>query len=67
VYSFSLHPEHFQPSGSCNMSLINKVELNVSTKAPPTDESYTYTVDVYSVNYNFLRISGGMAGLAYVN
>ena len=66
-YSFSIFPEQFQPSGSCNMSLINNIELNVSTKPPPTDETYTYTIDVYSVNYNFLRISGGMAGLAYVN
>jgi hypothetical protein len=60
VYSFSLHPEQFQPSGSCNMSRINNVQLQVST-APRT----TCDVVVYSRNYNFFRVTAGMGGLAF--
>jgi hypothetical protein len=66
TYSFSMYPENFQPSGSCNMSTIHKIELKVKSKSPPIAKTYKYDVDVYAVNYNFLRISGGMAGLAYV-
>jgi hypothetical protein len=65
-YSFSIYPENFQPSGSCNMSTIHKIELNLKSKPPPIPDTYKYDVDVYAVNYNFLRVSGGMAGLAYV-
>jgi hypothetical protein len=64
VYSFSLFPEQFQPSGACNMSRINKIELKTSV-IPPSDANYNYSMDVYIVNYNFLRVTGGLGGLAY--
>ena len=60
VYSFSLRPEEFQPSGSCNMSRINSVQLYVTT-APNT----TCDVVVYARNYNFFRVAAGMGGLAF--
>ena len=60
VYSFSLYPERFQPSGECNMSKINSVQLCVSI-APGVQCSLV----VYAVNYNFLRIASGMAGIAF--
>ena len=63
VYSFSLYPEQFQPSGACNMSRINKIELN--TNIITNNESYDYDLFVYVVNYNFLRITAGLAGLAF--
>lgn len=65
VYSFSLHPESFQPSGTCNMSRINKIELKTEIKKIPTDETYNYDMFVYVVNYNFLKITGGLAGIAF--
>tara|TARA_Y100000389_G_scaffold204853_1_gene260190 strand:+ start:1112 stop:2455 length:1344 start_codon:yes stop_codon:yes gene_type:complete len=65
VYSFSLHPESFQPSGTCNMSRINKIELKTEIKKIPTDETYSYDMFVYVVNYNFLKITGGLAGIAF--
>jgi hypothetical protein len=64
VYSFSLMPEQFQPSGSCNMSRINSIELKTSI-IQPSDNTYKYNMHVYVVNYNFLRIAGGLGGLAY--
>ena len=65
VYSFSLYPENFQPSGSCNMSRINKIQLQSERIALPTDATYKYDMYVYVVNYNFLRITAGLAGLAF--
>jgi hypothetical protein len=71
VYSFSLLPEQFQPSGSCNMSRINKIELKTETikpKSKPTttdSDIYNYDMRVYVVNYNFLRVKGGLGGLAF--
>ena len=60
VYSFSLHPEHFQPSGSCNMSRINNVQLHVTTASKKKCD-----IVVYSRNYNFFRVAAGMGGLAF--
>lgn len=71
VYSFSLLPEQFQPSGSCNMSRINKIELKTETIKPKSkltttdSDIYNYDMRVYVVNYNFLRVKGGLGGLAF--
>jgi hypothetical protein len=111
MFSFSLEPEKYQPSGSVNMSMINKVTLDFETSIPPIDPEisdvlnnksdpttsahirnsfgiqsenmgsggndflsyvtdkeifqYTYNLNLYVVNYNVLKIMGGMAGLAY--
>jgi len=61
VYSFALKPEEHQPSGSINMSRIEGVNLllNLSTGTSPT------RVYPFAVNYNMLRITAGMGGLAY--
>ena len=61
VYSFALKPEDHQPSGTCNMSRIDNATLTVNPKE--TDS----TIYIYAVNYNVLRIMGGMGGLAYSN
>ncbi|QOI90199.1 major capsid protein [Pyramimonas orientalis virus] len=65
VYSFSLFPENFQPSGTCNMSRINKIQLQIERIPIPEDELYKYDMFVYVVNYNFLRVTAGLAGLAF--
>lgn len=59
TYSFSLEPEQYQPSGSINMSKIDKAQLHIDVG---TDAGY---VRVYATNYNVLRITGGMGGLSY--
>ena len=64
VYSFSLFPESFQPSGNCNMSKLNKIQMNIET-IEPLYSNYKYDSTLYAVNYNFLRITSGLAGLAY--
>jgi hypothetical protein len=64
VYSFSIDPENYQPSGSCNMSRINNIQFYMSCNKP-TDSSYTYNATYYIINYNFLRISSGLCGVVY--
>ena len=64
VYSFALKPEEHQPSGTCNFSRIDTVDLKVDTIGNPEQK----LVDTcYAVNYNVLRIMSGMGGLAYSN
>jgi len=76
VYSFGLHPEQHQPTGTCNMSridscrLVYKVKdiLNGNRSASGVFNIYTGTiVYVYVTNYNILRMMAGMAGVAYSN
>ena len=61
IYSFALHPEDHQPSGTCNFSRIDNATLNITTK---NSGSNLY---IYAINYNILRIMSGMGGIAYSN
>jgi hypothetical protein len=71
-YSFALHPEDPQPSGSCNFSRIDNIELtfemqdriNQSTGATGLAD---YQVIVYARSWNVLRFRDGLAGLAFSN
>jgi len=67
-YSFGLQPLKHQPSGTCNFSKLDKTSLKILL----TDEFYNsidtddnIVINVYSVNYNVLRFSKGIAGLAF--
>jgi len=75
VFPFALFPEQFQPSGSCNMSRIDTLELNCTLQdllrpvnvAPPLDFVTGTIMRVWAVNLNILRIVSGMGGLAFSN
>lgn len=79
VYSFALHPEQHQPSGTCNLSRIDNttIVLRLYTEVPFPDPSRnppplsvigpTSEFFIYDTNYNVLRIMSGMAGTAYSN
>jgi len=69
VYSFALKPEEHQPSGTLNMSRIDTAVLNLTFEAEISGgyKASDYTLFVYAVNYNVLRILSGMGGLAYSN
>lgn len=64
IYSFSLFPEDSSPSGSCNMSQIDQVNVKLSLNK---DVSILKPAKFrgYSVNYNILRIVNGLAGLVF--
>ena len=74
VYSFALKPEEHQPSGTCNFSRIDNATLqvdlgtyNVNSTASNIGSSSNSTLNIYTVNYNVLRVMSGMAGTAYSN
>jgi len=77
VYSFALHPEQHQPTGTANMSRIDNTKLNYKTLDPirhnktsvfaPLMYAAGSAVWVFAVNYNVLRIMSGMGGLGYAN
>jgi len=60
VYSFSLEPEQWQPTGACNMSKLNSVRLQLTLA-----EGRECDVLVFAVNYNFFRVFAGMGGVAF--
>lgn len=65
VYSFALHPEEPSPSGSCNFSRIDHVDLLLTLQEGLAKE--TCTVLVYARNFNVLRFKEGLAGVAFAN
>jgi hypothetical protein len=76
-YSFALKPEEHQPSGTCNFSRIDNATLQVDFGTyNSTNANYASTyltssanslLNIYTVNYNVLRVMSGMAGTAYSN
>ncbi len=75
VYSFALHPEQHQPSGTANLSRIDNTQLNVKfsdpfrmgKNVPQLNLARDSKFYVYAFSYNVLRIMSGMGGLAYSN
>lgn len=75
MYSFSLDPSKYQPSGACNMSRIKSKQLEIETvpvyvnknKNSTLQSEYKFNIYVYSVNYNILRILSGMGSVAFSN
>lgn len=63
-FSFSLDPENsVSPSGTCNFSRLDNVELILELQESLAKE--TCTVFCFARNYNILRFREGVAGLAY--
>lgn len=77
VYSFGLHPEQHQPSGTCNLSRIDNTVLILRLSDPLRNtfgKTSLLQIDVsdsklwtFAFSYNVLRIMSGMGGLAYSN
>lgn len=75
LYSFSLNPEAFQPTGSANLSRIDNTFLNIDFVDPTAavglpdlgiyDNGNKFYV--YGRNINILRIISGMGGVAYAS
>jgi hypothetical protein len=67
VYSFALKPEDHQPSGTCNFSRIDNATLNIGLGSTTVTGAGDDNLNIYTVNYNVLRVMSGMAGTAYSN
>jgi len=65
VYSFALKPEEHQPSGTCNFSNIDRVQLHRYKGQRPSNAN-PVPLNVFAINYNILRIMGGRCNLAYM-
>jgi hypothetical protein len=63
VYSFSLKPEVYYPTGQVNMSRVIHKLLEVELDNP--NSLHDHTLRVYASNYNVLRVNGGIAGLKF--
>jgi len=63
VFSFSIKPEAYYPTGQVNMSRIIHKLLDIEIEN--IDNVNTYTVEVYASNYNVLTFNGGLAGLKF--
>jgi hypothetical protein len=60
---FSLTPELFQPSGSCNFSKLDRTVISIVPSVNGNVVNYnTYSTDIYAINYNILNIVDGMGG-----
>jgi len=77
IYSFALHPEQHQPTGSANLSRIDSTVLilrladwmrnTCGCKSKLIIDLSNSKLYVYGFSYNVLRIMSGMGGLAYSN
>jgi hypothetical protein len=63
AYSFSINPEEYQPSGTCNFSRIDNQQLYLEI----SDQLIDPIITIFGLNYNIINISGGMVGVEYSN
>lgn len=68
MYSFSLFPEEYQPSGSANLSKLTKITLSLEFN----DNLFIggtiidpLLIRIYTRNLNILRFIGGLSGIAF--
>lgn len=66
-YSFALNPLSYQPSGTCNMSVIDKIQLMINFKQFSNNSESSITVKCYAISLNILSISAGIGGVLFVN
>lgn len=64
-FSFALHCEDHSPSGSCNFSRIDAIELLLNLQPGLSKEQVT--IMVFARNFNIIRYKEGLCGLAYAN
>ena len=81
MYSFSANPKFKDPMGSLNFSRIDNAQLQFTLNEDNINDfksflptsleskalSNNFDIVEYGVNYNYLRITGGMAGIVYNN
>ena len=77
-YSFAIYPGQHQPSGSLNFSKLQNAKLKFGLNKGKTwdfagsvisedAQNKNKVVNIYALNYNILRITGGLGALAFTN
>jgi hypothetical protein len=64
VYSFSIFPDKYQVSGSCNMSQIDNIQLDLTLQNIISNKNIAKIIG-YGLEYNVLRIVNGIAGVVF--
>tara|TARA_Y100000590_G_scaffold429374_1_gene541885 strand:+ start:462 stop:1700 length:1239 start_codon:yes stop_codon:yes gene_type:complete len=64
-YSFSLHPEKYQPSGACNFGRINVSELELKFDSSNAFFSVERKIKIYATNYNIFKVQSGLGGVVF--
>lgn len=63
MYSFSIQPEMYYPTGQLNMSRIIHKKIDVELEDVSTTSKTN--LSIYAQNYNVLHIESGLAGLKF--
>ena len=66
-YNFGLNPDEFQPSGTSNMSRLNKQQIYMELYDNKFKYYRKYNCYLYATNYNVLRIMGGIGQMVFSN
>ena len=64
VYSFSLYPEKYQPSGTANFAKIDNAYLRIAVRRK-INYCNSALLRIYGVAYNIFRVSNGICGLVF--
>jgi len=64
IYSFAIEPEKHQPSGYCNLSKMDDIEIDIIIDKNVSNTRYV-TFRIYAVTYNILKINNGIASLVF--
>ncbi len=69
TYSFALHPESENPSGSINLSRVDNAQLTLKFDSAmwENDTSNSVKVLCFARSWNILRVTLGLAGKAFAN
>lgn len=68
VYSFSLNADNIQPSGSCDFTVYNEIQVAITANIPNiSDYTYSIDLDIYTINYNILNIQNGIGALVFAS
>ena len=68
IYSFALKPANNQPSGTFNLSMVDKLILEITPTSNAFNTNNTpLELLIYAFSYNVLRVASGMGGLAFSN
>ena len=70
TYSFNLDDHNnIQPNGCCNFSNLNNKRLRLFLNEVNTGDgfSYSYNIHVYAVNYEIIKLMGGLVNTTFSN
>lgn len=65
AFSYALHPEEMQPSGTCNHSRVDSAYLVLSLNPSMLNTAPKGRLRVFAIGFNVFRVGQGMGGLAF--